>query len=249
MVKLLPCGRIKGDIKIGDKIYKISSKHLNKSIKDSFSKEIIKRSLNCNISIKENKPIIIKVFDEKIKFDLKSNLIPDKAITSPITKERIITQFTKTGNTPYEFKNINIELDENITIPISSINELRRNCLDAYENKFKISLLKSSSINFNFKDSNINNTISKDKKVSVLLNKINNNFDYTKLINIDNIYLPFKYFLNPENEATILKIISINNINTYILLPTIIKDNYKNLINNNLNKILEKFKIKRHYYF
>ena len=246
---MLPCGRIKGDIKVGDKIYKISSKQLSKSINESFSKEKIKRNLNCNISIKENTPISVTIFDEKLKVDFDSNIIPDKAINSPITKDRIITQFTKTGNTPYEFKNINIELDDNITIPISRINELRRNCLNAYENKFKNIILKSSDINFNFENNSINKTTSKDKRVSVLLNNINNDFDYTELKNIDSIYLPFKYFLNSEYKSTLFKITSIKNINTYILLPTITKKNYKNLIKNNLNKIIEKFKIKRCYRF
>lgn len=121
--------------------------------------------------------------------------------------------------------------------------------MEVYENKFKNSITKSSNIDFNFETENRNITTLKDKKVSVLLNNINNDFDYTKLRNIDNIYLPFKYFLSPEYENTIFKITSINNINTYILLPTITKNNYKNLIKNNLDKIIEKFKPKRYYHF
>ena len=47
--------------------------------------------------------------------------------------ERIEKQMRKTGNTPFEFENIDIELHGNLFVPMQSLNELRRNALEELE--------------------------------------------------------------------------------------------------------------------
>ena len=84
---------------------------------------------------------------------------------------------------------------------------------------------------------------SKKPKISVLLNILNKEFNYTLLNkNISNIYIPLKYFTLNNYENTI-KYLS-DNFNTYIYIPTIVKANYRNLIISNINKTLQNFKIK-----
>ena len=111
-------GRMKGNISVGDKIYKISDKLLTSSAIETTNKEIRKVDLNCRISVKRNIPISLSLSDNNgIAFDIISDIIPIEAINSPITKERLINQFSKTSNTPFRFKNFEIDLDENL-IPI-----------------------------------------------------------------------------------------------------------------------------------
>ena len=63
-----------------------------------------------------------------------SEIIPELAINHPITKEKIITQFSKTNNTPFEFSKIDVDLDDNLFIShLSEINALRRNALEKLE--------------------------------------------------------------------------------------------------------------------
>lgn len=50
-----------------------------------------------------------------------------KALKTPITKERIKEQISKLGNTPYRLKELKIHIDENIVVPASELNRLRRN--------------------------------------------------------------------------------------------------------------------------
>ena len=64
-------------------------------------------------------------------------------------------------------------------------------------------------------------------KISLLLNILNTEFDYSKLENVDNIYIPLKYFTNKKYE-NILKLLNAK-FNTYVYFPTILKGNYKNL--------------------
>jgi putative protease len=54
----------------------------------------------------------------------------EKAINVPLTKDRIISQMSKTGATEFELGNIDIDMDEGISLPIKEINELRRIALE-----------------------------------------------------------------------------------------------------------------------
>lgn len=239
-------GRMKGNISENDKIYKIESKELTDIALKSFNSENKKIKLSATLTVKENLPIELKItslgngFYKDLSVCNVSNIIPEPATNTPITKERLISQLNKTGNTEFEFTNININLDDNLYIPsISSLNELRRDSLSKLEN-----LVLSKYINqvdlvkLNLKHNNLN---THNKKVAVLLNTINLNFDYSNLNNVDKLYIPLKYFIL-EDYSSILKNLC-DNFNVYIYMPTIIRKNYKNIIANKLDKILEKFKI------
>ena len=177
-----------------------------------------------------------------------TNVIPSPALTQPITADRIIKQISKTSNTPFNFKTINVQLDDGLFIPnISVLNELRRNILDKLQNTIISENVRTSSLNIdNIQqpyDIAENRTL-KNKKISVLLRNINPKFDYTNLDfkNINNLYIPLKSFISKNLKET-LSYLS-DNINTYIYLPSVIKNNYKNIIKNYLEDIIKKYKIK-----
>ena len=136
-------GRMKGNIHIGDKIYKLSSKEQLTKAENSYEGENIKLPLEASIKIKNNEPITMKVsvqnakqnLYKNINVDISSSLVPELAKNNPITKERIISQISKTTNTPFEFKEINVELEEGLFIPsIKELNEIRRMALTKLEN-------------------------------------------------------------------------------------------------------------------
>lgn len=233
-------GRMKGDIFIGDKLFKISDKELTAYALETIDKEYIKRNLSCEMKVVLNSPISLKIFDDNISVQIISNIIPEPAQKSPITKERLISQLCKTNNTPYNFTNINIELGENLYVPsISGINELRRQALAKYEEKFVSSFNRISTSNY--EETNLTLT-NKKTKISLLLNTLNLNYDYLELKNVSKIYIPFKYFLNKDFSLLIFNICK--KFDTYIYMPTIIRNNYNKLIRNNLPTILGNFKIK-----
>lgn len=66
----------------------------------------------------------------------KAGEIPIKA---GITEEKIKAQLEKTGGTPYAFRELNTDLSENVTLPLSVINNMRRNALE------KLSLIRSEN--------------------------------------------------------------------------------------------------------
>lgn len=233
-------GRMKGDIFIGDKLFKISDKELTTSALETIEKESRKRNLSCEMKVILNSPISLKIFDDNLSVKIDSNIIPEPAQKSPMTKERLISQICKTNNTPYNFTNINIDLGENLYVPsISGINELRRQALAKYEEKLVSSFNRISTSNY--EETNITLT-NKKTKISLLLNTLNLNYDYLELKNVSKIYIPFKYFLNKDFSLLIFNICE--KFDTYIYMPTIIRNNYNKLIRNNLPTILENFKIK-----
>ncbi len=242
-------GRMKGNISLGDKIYKLSSKSFSKTVKDFYNNENIKIPLKCKITIKRNLPIFMEVtsLDAKnyrsISIKKETSIIPIDAINSPITKERIKEQLSKTTNTEFEFKNIIIDLDNNLYIPkISYINELRRECLKELENiainRFERTL-PENIIKKRLKTLENDNSFS---GISLLLNEINTSFDYSELINVERIYLPLKVFTKKENFDIINTLTS--KADLYIYMPTVIKDNYRNIIYNSLDKFINEFNIK-----
>lgn len=54
----------------------------------------------------------------------------EEAVNAPMTEESIVKSLTKLGNTPYCSGNVKIEKDENIIIRVSSLNALRRDCIN-----------------------------------------------------------------------------------------------------------------------
>lgn len=257
-------GRMKGNIKVGDKVYRLSSKELTTIAKESYKKEVKKTALNCTVSIKKNTPISINIKSytkngiyKNLDISCKLDYIPEIAQNRPLDKETIIKQISKTTDTPYYFKNINIDLDKNLFLPkISILNELRRMALSNVEN-FAISKihrqLPESFVDYISKETdsttlnnmrNFNNTkinSNATPKVSLLLNVLHSDWNYNKLENIDSIYIPLKYFTS-KKYSPVLKIIS-KKFDTYIYMPTIIKSNYENLFLANAEEAVEKYNI------
>ena len=186
-------GRIKGNINLGDKIYKISSKALTNNAKESYKNENRKVFLNCDVSIKKDLPISIKITSDNnipeykdLNINYQLSYIPEAALNKPLGKETIIKQISKTNSTPYVFNNININLDNNLHLSkLSMLNELRRTALDkVYEyavskinrqlpEKVSDSELKKNNETLD-NMRNLSSTISniKNKKTSLLLNII-----------------------------------------------------------------------------
>ena len=258
-------GRMKGNINLGDKIYKLSSKKLNLIAQNSINGEHRKIPLNCSITIKHNEPLQINItpaFSENdtlndvsiysnMNITYTSDIIPETAENRPLEREKVIEQINKTNNSIFYFKNINIDLDNNIFLPkfSATLNDLRRKSLDlAYE--FAISNIKRTSnanISNDYDDinskSNVDNSsIFKEKNISVLLNILNTDFNYTDLTGFDNVYIPLKYFSIKKYSKIITDLQ--NKFNIYIYMPTIIRANYRNLFFANIENTIKTYKIK-----
>lgn len=232
-------GRIHGDIHIGDKVYKTSDKALNQKARESFSRGFVKRSpVDLTISMQENQPVQIQIND----FRYTSETFPEKAQKQPLTSEKVTTQFLKTGNTPFEVKNIFIQLGNELFLSVTTLNEIRRQAFEAYENYILSQGIKSierkpfeAFISFEntTKTNKINNEkTNSSKKISLFLNTLKEN--YNQLEHVDAFYFSFKDALTKIDSIETFK------GKKYIVLPNITKANYANLIQKNIAKLAPK---------
>jgi len=237
--QIVTIGRINGKIKEGEKVYKTVSINLNKEINQVSNKENIKREISCKISVKENEPIKLQIKDILKGIEVvKTGTIPEKAEKTGLSKERLVEQLSKLGNTVFEAKDIDVELDDMLITSISNINELRREAIQELEEKIKQTFLR--------KEISIQNEyITKAKEVintptiSLCLNNIKKDLDYTELKNIDNIYIPLRFFVDASMQSHLERITK--QFNTYLLMPAISKSNYEKI---DVEQILEKYNIK-----
>ena len=240
-------GRMKGPISVGNKIYKIEDSMLNKSISPTFKedKEFAKVHVNCSITIKKESPIEMKLssndgYYRNIEYVEINDFLPQEANNAPITTEKVITQINKTGNTPIEFDNIDVTLGENLFVPSGVLNDIRRNSINNFIDKMlenNQTLLEEKSLKEYPYDTT---TTHKTKKISLLLNTINPNMDYTKLEGVDRLYIPLKYWINNTSPDLLKKFSS--SYNTYVYMPNAIKDFLINKID--FDSIVEKYNIK-----
>lgn len=250
-------GRMKGNIKVGDKVYRISSKALSDFAKASYDNcENKKIPLNCTVTIKKNTPISMEISTNKntcynelyssIYVKEISNMIPIDALKTPISVERVVKQISKTTNTPFSFENITVLLDDGLYVPsISTLNELRRTALEKVEQEI-LSRAKRTLLDLSRKSKeSITYTPNvKNPKISVLFRQLDLDFDYTKLDKekITNIYVSLELFISKKYS----KVISYfsDNYNLYIYVPSIIKTNYKNIALSTIEQAIMIYNIK-----
>lgn len=250
-------GRMKGNIKVGDKVYRISSKALSDFAKASYDNcENKKIPLNCTVTIKKNTPISMEISTNKntcynelyssIYVKEISNMIPIDALKTPISVERVVKQISKTTNTPFSFENITVLLDDGLYVPsISTLNELRRTALEKVEQEI-LSRAKRTLLDLSRKSKeSITYTPNvKNPEISVLFRQLDLDFDYTKLNKekITNIYVSLELFISKKYS----KVISYfsDNYNLYIYVPSIIKTNYKNIALSTIEQAVMIYNIK-----
>ncbi len=199
--------------------------------------------------------------------DCDKNIVSDtigkveESINNPVSKDRLKESLSKLGNSPFILDNIVINMDTNIFIPISIINEIRRVLVDKLIN---IRCNNNKEIIINTIENNYYNTPNNNKlSINVLVRNeeqlltcINNNIDniyttdydlYTKYKNKGNIYYRLdrvmKKFINYKKES--LLITELGGIYRYSYTNNVVSDYYLNIANNYSIDLLRRNNVQR----
>ena len=86
-----------------------------------------------NIKIKNAEKLTLKVCDSFGHECSVEGDFPEKALNFLITDEKCVQQLQKTGGTPFFCENIVCDIDDGLSVPISSINNMRRDVLKKLE--------------------------------------------------------------------------------------------------------------------
>lgn len=104
------------------------------AIQDSIINRKVKEKINGKLILSTTEFAKMTVAHGDMIVEVKGE-IAQEAINQPMDASRIERQMRKTGNTPFEFEKMDIELHGNLFMPMQSLNELRRTALEELEKR------------------------------------------------------------------------------------------------------------------
>lgn len=257
---VIDVGYVRGRIGKDQSVYKTSDKGLNARLNESWSGKPNKKvPIYGKVTVTADSPIILEVWDGKGNKTLTTGtVLPQQALNKALTPERLKEQLNKTGGTPFEFYDLEILVKEGLAIPVSEINEVRRQALAELETKRSAAFGSRNEVAgtvnefktltgrfFNeIKAANEVKEIKNTGEVGVLrpANHFNKapgfisiyfyKWDSSKKYSsyeADRIYLPYSCLFDNKGEA-VVKTCKLAGQEVYIQLPVITRGNTQDLI-------------------
>lgn len=212
-------GEIKNieNVRVGDEVYRIVSNQLNKKQWEIYKKEVRKVEISSKLYL-EGENLCLELYNNEI--DVKSALKYEKSDVNKLDKSRVLCQIQKTGNTIFDIKNVEIEV-ENLKLPISQLNQLRREAIEKFEKALENSIVRRYDKAMDLEIPKVKKIAKVKLKVNLYLQKFDKQMDYVK-IPYHEIYVPFKDLAKAGSLRDCIAI-----------LPNIIDKNYEKLIEEN----------------
>ena len=158
-----------GEARKGQIVFKTSDSELMDRVQATFTqdKEFVKNIIDAKITIKlGQKPILTLKDRHSNEATIEGDKIVEEAMKVALSKEKVETQLRKLGNTPYELDLLEIELDDNVSLPISLLNQMRRDCIELL-NKERISIKNRKYKNKTIKYKPVQYNRNKQQEISV----------------------------------------------------------------------------------
>lgn len=125
---------INGNINKGDLVFKSFDKNLDNKLKKLYQKDTRQQEVKAYVYANLNKSLKITLSVNNITITVEGEIL-QLAEKSAVTSDKLIENISKTGGTPFYFIFEEVVVDENIYIPISHINSLRRKAIEALSEK------------------------------------------------------------------------------------------------------------------
>ena len=128
---------LNGSARAGDLVYKSYDKRLSDQAKADAKLDMRKIKLNLGLKIKADQPMEMTLERDGI-IGKAVGETPELPKNQPLGRERILEQLTKLGNTTFEvdLESAEAEVDGNLYVPMSALNNLRRECVLDFEEKY-----------------------------------------------------------------------------------------------------------------
>lgn len=107
-----------------------ANEKLLSQIRTIYKDETQKIEISFEFFAQINKNPVLIVSDGKNTVKITGEACGEKALNKPLSQEKCVSQLSKTGATPYKTKNVKCNLESEVTLPLSVINQLRRQALD-----------------------------------------------------------------------------------------------------------------------
>lgn len=243
----------------GQLVYRIKNNELLDFINKKYIEDNKRVYLSLDIILLKNKCAIVKAKIYDKVFEYKFDKVTE-ANNRPISGENVIKQFSKLNNTPFVIDNINVEMDNDVFVPIKVLNDMRRyviehiiidynkvytlnrsgniddnkNVATAYNNTDKV----NSDIDVISDKEEYSRSVEKTSQtLGVLVSNKKNLNVVIKYEDVDDIYLELDAFKLNELKECILMLAK-TKYNIILALPRIIRSNGLELLENDYASVL-----------
>ena len=120
-------------VSVGDRLWKTSDVELDKAIRQTYAGEVpkFKRPISIEVSGRAGERLLAVAKDEtgrQVQAATDIELVA--AHSKPLTTERLAQQLGRLGNTPFELVELKNNLDGEVMVPVSALNDLRRGLVE-----------------------------------------------------------------------------------------------------------------------
>ena len=115
-----------------------------RGMKNDIFREKVQEKIKGNLILSPGKSAILQLQWKQIAVEVEG-AVAEIPQNSPLDVSRIEKQMKKTGNTPFQFEEIQVCVKEEVFLPMQQLNELRRKGLEALEAKIVSQYRRSGS--------------------------------------------------------------------------------------------------------
>lgn len=120
-------------IKMHDRVFKIFDAELTAKARKIFT-EIKKIPVTAKVEVAAGKNLTLTLTDDEGNFaTAKTNFVAEVAKNRPLTFETVQKQIGRLGNTIFELNSLEFNCAENLMVPVSELNEVRRKVIELLE--------------------------------------------------------------------------------------------------------------------
>ncbi|NLJ96709.1 MAG: U32 family peptidase [Clostridiales bacterium] len=134
-------GKIKGKkpnqrqkISIGDLVYRTRNNNLINALQDKYIKKDEKLPIKGYLLAKLGEKLRLTLYYNNCHVTAHHNIV-EPAIKQPMTKEKLQASIDKLGDSMFYFQELDMEADDDIFVPVSWLNEIRREAILALSHK------------------------------------------------------------------------------------------------------------------
>lgn len=121
-------------VKQGLKVYRTKNNSLLDKITKKYLDQDLKQAIQGNIYAKSGERLQLTLISNGISVTSYKDIVQE-ATKQPMTKEKLLAAIMKTGESPYYFDDLKVQMGENIFVPVSWLNEIRREAIELLQKK------------------------------------------------------------------------------------------------------------------
>lgn len=221
--------RIDGELKTGGIFYRTRNQKLIDEISQSYVLAENKEKIYGCLTISKDLPATMKAEYRGISVSV-AGVIPQAAQSRPLEADDVRKRMMKTGNTPFEFEKLDIDIEDGLYMDIKALNALRRDTLSALSeavvSAFRRKLPAAQSAAAPDKAAA---AAQEDRLVSVLLGGAFQLDTVLQSKAADRIYMEISDFAAIEDKADVVRKVFEAGKSLYVALPHIFREDIRKL--------------------